>query len=148
MAEVRAHPQRPYGYRADATVPVFPDDRPILVFDGHCALCSGLVRFVIRHDRLRRIRFVPAQSKLGGALYRHYGLDPHALETNIVLMRGRAWFKLAGALRLAEELGRPWSWAALLRRLPHSWQDALYDGIARNRTCHRPDPIDADRFLG
>lgn len=27
-------------YRADAAVPAFPDDKPIIVFDGNCVLCS------------------------------------------------------------------------------------------------------------
>jgi hypothetical protein len=26
-----------YSYRADATVPAFADDRPLIVFDGECA---------------------------------------------------------------------------------------------------------------
>ena len=30
----------PYSYRADAAVPAFPDDKPIIVFDGKCVLCS------------------------------------------------------------------------------------------------------------
>ena len=40
--------REPYSYRQDATVPRFPDDRPIIIFDGHCALCSGWARFVLR----------------------------------------------------------------------------------------------------
>jgi hypothetical protein len=31
----------PYSYRCDSAVPSFPDDRPIIIFDGYCALCSG-----------------------------------------------------------------------------------------------------------
>lgn len=36
-AEARA----PRSYRADPDVPAFADDRPVIVFDGHCAFCSG-----------------------------------------------------------------------------------------------------------
>ncbi|MFD1301578.1 DCC1-like thiol-disulfide oxidoreductase family protein [Methylobacterium marchantiae] len=46
-------------------VPPFAEDRPIVVFDGHCALCVGRIRFVMRCDRDRRFRFLPAQSALG-----------------------------------------------------------------------------------
>ena len=42
-----------YSYRADKAVPAFPDDRPLIVFDGVCALCSGFVRFVLRQDHRR-----------------------------------------------------------------------------------------------
>ena len=29
-------------------------DKPLIVFDGLCVLCSGNARFVLRHDRSRR----------------------------------------------------------------------------------------------
>ena len=29
----------------------FPDDHPLIIFDGHCVLCSRWAQFVIRHDR-------------------------------------------------------------------------------------------------
>lgn len=145
----------PRSYRDDPAVPAFLDDRPVIVFDGHCALCTGWVRFVLRHDRARRFRFLPAQSALGRALYVHYGLDPEDYETNILLEDGLPRFRMDGSLRMAEILGPPWRLARILRLLPSFVQDALYGLVARNRlriagrleSCHRPDPADADRFL-
>ena len=69
----------PYSYRGDPAVPAFPDDRPIIIFDGYCALCSGWARFVLRHDPRGVYRLLPAQSPLGHALYVHYGLNPQEL---------------------------------------------------------------------
>ena len=144
-----------YSYRADATVPEFPDDRPIILFDGHCALCSGWARFVLKHDKAGRFRLLPAQTALGRALYLHYGLDPDDYETNILLEGGRAWFRSEGSIRMGEGLGAPWSWAAGLRAAPLAWRDALYGVIARNRlrwfgrreVCYLGDPAHAERFL-
>jgi predicted DCC family thiol-disulfide oxidoreductase YuxK len=144
-----------YGYRDDPKVPPFRDDKPIIVFDGHCALCSGWVRFVIRHDPKGLFRFVPAQSPLGAALYRHYGLDDTDYETNILIEDGLPRFKLDGSIRMASLLGAPWSMAESLRALPQGLQRRLYDLVARNRlrlfgrldTCHMPDPADRGRFL-
>ena len=31
----------PYSYRHDPAVPPFADDKPIIIFDGYCSLCSG-----------------------------------------------------------------------------------------------------------
>ena len=148
-------PREPYSYRRDPDVAAFPDDRPVIVYDGHCALCSGWARFVIRHDPEARYRLLPAQSSLGQALYRHYGLDPRNFETNLLLRDGRPFLKLDGSIRMAEGLGAPWSSAAVLRMLPARWGEALYDLVARNRlrwfgrldVCHRPDAADAFRFL-
>jgi predicted DCC family thiol-disulfide oxidoreductase YuxK len=145
----------PYSYRADVAVPAFPDDRPIIVFDGFCALCSGWARFVLKHDRQQLFRLLPAQSALGHALYVHYGLDPRVYETNILLVDGRAWFKSEGSIRMAEALGFPWSLAAISRALPLRMRDALYAFIARNRlrifgrrdVCYMTEPGNEERFL-
>ena len=145
----------PYSYRDDPSVPAFPDDRPIIVFDGFCALCSGWARFVLRHDRRRLFRLLPAQTPLGHALYRHYGLDPEDYETNVLVEDGEAWFKSEGSIRMFERLGAPWSWAAVMRLLPLPVRDRLYELVARNRlrwfgrrdVCMLGEPGHDDRFL-
>ena len=144
-----------YSYRTDPAVPRFPDDRPIIVFDGYCALCCGWAQFVLRHDRYGRYRLPRAQSSLGRALYVHYGLDPEDYETNILIADGVAWFKSEGSIRMAEGLGLPWSVAAGLRILPRLLRDRLYAFVARNRlrvfgrraTRYLPGPADEGRFL-
>jgi predicted DCC family thiol-disulfide oxidoreductase YuxK len=137
-------------------VPAFPDDRPVIVFDGYCALCSGWARFVLRHDRAARYRLLAAQSPLGQALYAHYGLDPKDYETNILIADGLAWFKSEGSIRMFEGLGFPWSLVAVFRILPLRVRDVLYEFVARNRmrffgrrkTCYMPTANYKDRFLG
>lgn len=149
-------PSPPYGYKADPAVPAFPDDRPIIIFDGYCALCSGWARFVLKHDRSMRYRLLLAQAPLGRALYIHYGLDPDDYETNILIEQGRAWFKSEGSIRMAVGLGFPWSLAAAFRVVPRPVRDRLYGFIARNRLrffgkreqCYLPSPADRERFLG
>ena len=32
-----------YSYRNDPAVPAFPDERPIVIFDGNCVLCYAFV---------------------------------------------------------------------------------------------------------
>jgi predicted DCC family thiol-disulfide oxidoreductase YuxK len=145
----------PYSYRDDPTVPAFPDDRPIIIFDGYCALCSGWAQFVLRHDTRGVYRLLPAQTPLGRALYVHYGLDPQDYETNILIADGVATFKAEACIRMAEGLGPPWSLAAIFRVLPPSLRDKLYGILARNRlrvfgqrtACYRPEARHADRFV-
>jgi predicted DCC family thiol-disulfide oxidoreductase YuxK len=67
-----------YSYRSDPSVPSFPDEKPIIIFDGKCVMCSAFARFVIRHDGRRRFRLLAAQTPIGAALYAHFGLDPIA----------------------------------------------------------------------
>ncbi len=145
----------PFSYRHDPAVPPFADDRPVIIFDGYCALCTGWAAFVLRRDHAGKYRLLTAESPLGQALYRHYGLDPQDYETNILIADGVAWFKSEGSIRMAEGLGFPWSLAAVFRILPGAWRDFLSEGLARNRlrwfgkrsSCYLPDPIFAGRFL-
>jgi predicted DCC family thiol-disulfide oxidoreductase YuxK len=123
----------PYSYRNDPDVPYFPDDRAIIVFDGNCVLCSGFAQFVLKHDTRGLFRLLPAQTPLGAALYRHYGLAPTDYETNVLIENGLAFFKADSSIRMAQHLGLPWSMAAVLRILPVHQQDQLYNHVARNR---------------
>jgi predicted DCC family thiol-disulfide oxidoreductase YuxK len=137
-----------YSYREDPGVPECPDDHPIILFDGYCALCTGFARFVLKHDHAAKFRLLAAQSALGHALYVHYGLDPQDYETNILIADGIAWFKSEAAIRIAEGLGRPWSLIGGFRVVPRPARDLVYNFIARNRlrffgkrtTCYVPDP--------
>ncbi len=149
-------PRTAFSYRQDPAVPTFADDKPVIVFDGHCVLCSGWARFVLRQDRRGRFRLLPAQTPLGRALYLHYGLEPDHYETNILIEDGRPWLESEGSIRMAEGLGWPWRAGAALRLLPRGWRDSLYRWVARNRfrlfgrreVCYLAEPGHAERFLG
>ena len=144
-----------FSYRSDPSVPAFRDDKPIIIFDGHCVLCSWWAQFVIRHDAPGRYRLLPAQTPLGHALYVHYGLDPLDYETNILIEDGIAYFKMEGSLRMFKGLGTPWSAVTVLRVLPRGLRDRLYETLARNRfrmfgrrdECLMPSPEHEDRFV-
>ncbi|MGR8922879.1 thiol-disulfide oxidoreductase DCC family protein [Rhizobium leguminosarum] len=143
-----------YSYRSDADVPDFADDQPLIVFDGECVFCSGWVKFVLKHDKQQRYRFLAAQTPLGAALYRHYGLDARDYETNILIEEGRGLFKSDGTIRMVAGLGFPYSLVKIFRLLPRRVADALYEFIARNRlkiagrqSCMVPTPEQRRRFV-
>ena len=144
-----------YSYRADRFLARLPDDKPIIVFDGVCVLCTGFARFVVARDPDARFRLTAAQSATGQALFRHYGLDPVAFETNLLIENGRAYAKLDTVRRILPKLGGLWPAAGLLTCLPGPIADALYSGIARNRyplfgrteTCMVPPPDWRERVI-
>ena len=144
-----------YSYRTDPATPPFPDDLALFVFDGDCALCSHSVQFVLRRDRRKAFRFAAVQTRLGRALFAHFGLDPDQPQSNIVLAEGRAWLKSDAVLELARRLGPPWSLICVCGVLPKAWRDAAYDLIARNRirlfgardVCYLAEPGSEERFL-
>ncbi|MGB6231743.1 MAG: thiol-disulfide oxidoreductase DCC family protein [Litorimonas sp.] len=143
-----------HSYRADPNVPEFADDAPVVVFDGHCALCSGWVGFLMEHDD-GAFRFVPAQSDLGEALYAHYGFKSGDYDTNILIEDGMARVRSDGTLAMFAHLGWPWRAVGWLRVLPERWRDWGYERIARNRlrwfgrreSCRVAGPEERGRFL-
>jgi len=146
-----------FSYRSDPAVPPFPDDRPILVFDGNCVLCSRFAQFILRTDRKRCFRLLAAQTPLGTALYSHFGLDPSTTSRIFSSRTDAPWLKSEGSIRIFEHLGFPWSLMSVGRLLPRVVRDWLYGIVARNRAAlvrrarHLlPAPIrpEADRFIG
>ena len=144
-----------FSYRADPAVPAFADDKALLVFDGVCVLCSGFARFILKRDKELAFRLATAQSPLGQALLRHYGLTTEDFETNLVLVDGRAYGKLDSVAAAGARLGGRWRALSLLRLLPRPFADWLYDRVARSRyalfgrteACMMPPPEWRDRFI-
>ena len=139
-----------------------PDDHSgplphrLVVFDGVCVLCSAFTRWIIRFDRKQEFRFATAQSALGQALYRAHGLRFDGFETNLVIIDGISYTRLDSLVATAQALGGVWRAAGLLRLLPASLRDWLYERIARNRyalfgkrdSCDIPSGELRDRLIG
>lgn len=124
-----AHP--PHSWRGDPAVPAFDDSKPLFVFDGICVLCSSGAALVMRRDKERRVNMASAQSPLGAALYRHFGLDFD--ESYLVLSGGRAFTKSRGYFEIFTALGGWWRLLKVSAVLPERARDWLYDRIAANR---------------
>lgn len=131
------------------------DDRPIILFDALCVLCSANAQFVLRHDRRRRFRLAALQSEAGRALCRDHGVDPDDPSTMIVVDGARVWRESDAVLAILAGLGAPWSAGQALRLVSRALRDPAYRWVARNRyrlfgkrtTCWLPRPEDADRML-
>jgi predicted DCC family thiol-disulfide oxidoreductase YuxK len=147
--------REPYSYRADASVPPFPDDKPLVVFDGNCVLCSSGAQSLLKRDRRAVFRMTVAQSALGQSLYRHYGLNGVVFDTYLLIDSGRVYFKSDATARILGRLPLPYRVAGLLRLIPRRVRDGVYDFIARRRirwfgarqSCFMPDADERDRFL-
>jgi len=131
-------------------------DHPVLLFDGVCNLCNGVVQFIIPRDPDGEIRFAPLQSAAAKALLSGHGLPPSDLDSVVLVEDGEVYRKSAAVIRVAELLGWPYRAAAVGRAVPESVRDALYDIVAANRydvfgrkdRCMLPDEDVSDRFLG
>jgi predicted DCC family thiol-disulfide oxidoreductase YuxK len=83
----------------------------LMLFDGHCHMCSATVQAVLVADRKSRIRFAPVQSELGRRLMGDRGLDPDDPASFIFFDQGVALTKSAAMLAMAKRF--PWPWRAV-----------------------------------
>lgn len=144
-----------FSWRSDPGVPIFDENRVLVVMDGDCALCSATARRIARLDRADRVRICTAQSPLGRALLAHYDLSPDDPDSWLMLEAGRAYGSLDAVIRLFPALSGRYAALRVLRVLPPVMQDWLYARIARNRyhfgktdICTLPDPELRRRLVG
>jgi predicted DCC family thiol-disulfide oxidoreductase YuxK len=128
---------------------------PVLLFDGVCNLCTGVVTFLIPRDPAGRLSFAPLQSAAAQQLLARHDRDERDLDTVVLVEGGQLYTKSAAVLRIAELLGWPYRLATVGRLLPVGLRDRLYDVVAANRydwfgrkdRCLVPDAAVSDRFL-
>jgi predicted DCC family thiol-disulfide oxidoreductase YuxK len=132
----------------------------LVLYDGVCALCNGLVQFLLTHDRRRIFRFASLQSPMGQAIVKRFGGNPKDLTSfylvaNYRADNARALTRSRAALFVMSELGWPWKFARVVDVLPTAILDRAYDLVARTRyrifgrydQCLAPRPEFRDRFV-
>ena len=128
----------------------------IVLFDGVCNLCSGVVRWVLPRNPASNVRFAALQSPAGQRLAAHHGIDAQQLASIVVIIDQQAYQGSDAALALSRHLSWPWCWAYTLRIVPRSWRDAMYAWVARHRyrwfgvstQCLLTVPGYQERFVG
>jgi predicted DCC family thiol-disulfide oxidoreductase YuxK len=135
------------------------EGRALLLYDGICALCNGVVQFLLKYDQQEKLRYAPLQSTLGREILGRFGV--HSFPDGVVLLtdalkpQERLYNRsdaVGGALRL---LPAPWRLLGqLLSLVPRTLREFGYGIVARLRyrilgrydTCPLP-PLDQRRKL-
>jgi len=127
----------------------------VVLFDGVCKLCNAWAKFLIRHDRQRRVRLAAVQSPEGQALLAWAGLPVDQFDTMAVIRDRHYWTRSDAFFEVIAQFSALWRPVSLLRIFPRKLLDWAYDRIALNRyrlfgkydTCLLPDPDHEQRFL-
>ena len=104
----------------------------ILFYDGHCGLCHGAVRFILRRDRAAEFRFAPLQ----GETFKAAGLGDRTLPDSMVLQTsdGKLLLQSSAWIHILDRLGGVWKvLAKILSVIPRALADAGYTLVARCR---------------
>jgi predicted DCC family thiol-disulfide oxidoreductase YuxK len=127
----------------------------IVVFDGVCNLCNGVVQLIIRHDPDGYFQFASLQSDAGKTLLESHGINTLQPESVVLVRDGRVFTMSDAALEITRDLGFPLSVLYPLIVLPKGLRDWVYKIVARNRyrwfgrrdACMMPTPDLKRRFL-
>lgn len=133
---------------------------PLVLYDGVCGLCNRVVRILLRIDKRRILLFAPLQGSTARQLAEQLGCPPFKGDSIILVSEGTAGqpllaYRSDAALKILKSLGGPWRLWGVLRVVPRSWRDWLYDFIAGHRyawfgkypACPLPDSAGHSRFL-
>lgn len=105
----------------------------LVLFDGVCNLCNGMVRFIIARDPDAQFSFAALSSDVARRVLQPTSV-PRLLPDSVVLVDGgRVFTRSDAALRIARRLRFPWSLAYALVVVPRPLRDWAYDVIARHR---------------
>jgi predicted DCC family thiol-disulfide oxidoreductase YuxK len=137
------------------------EGRALVLYDGVCALCNGVVRFFLKHDKLDKLRYAPLQSLVGRKMLARFGIvspsDGVVLITDSLTPRERLYRRsdaVGAALKL---LSSPWQLLGRsLMLVPRRLREFAYGIVARMRyrlfgrytTCPVPPPSLRSRLLG
>lgn len=131
----------------------FPDY--LVLYDGHCGLCNGSVRFLLKIDRKAKLRFCALQSDMGRELTPHFRKEASSMETIVFMKKGEVYYFSSAILEILKTVGFPWSLFAIFQIIPVCFRNFLYKQIARIRyrifgrraQCKLLDPAYKERFL-
>ncbi|MGE0089555.1 MAG: thiol-disulfide oxidoreductase DCC family protein [Bacteroidales bacterium] len=108
-------------------------NKSIIIFDGYCNLCSGLVRFLIKQDKKDNFRFVSLQSDRTRELLSPFNIPEKIDETVILLNENKIYLKSDAVLKIASIIGGVWIIFKPAQLIPKQIRDFIYDRIAKNR---------------
>lgn len=130
------------------------NDKPVILFDGVCNLCSGSVQFILKRDKEKKFLFASLQSAYGKNILNQFALPTDTFNSFILLEDGKIFTRSTAALKMFSQLNG-WKWVKLFWIVPKFIRDAVYNLIAKNRykwfgkkdECWIPTPELKARFL-
>lgn len=126
----------------------------IILFDGVCNLCNGLIRFLLSNEKDNSIKFATIQSSISEKISGNIKL-PDKLSSIVFIENGVVYEKSRAVFKIAKHLKFPWSLASIFSIFPVRITDFFYDVVAKNRyrifgrseECMIPPKQHLHRFL-
>lgn len=125
----------------------------IIFYDGYCALCNRLVRFILKKDRKGIFSFSSLQSDTAAKIIPHKLIDDN---NTLVFKEGdKLLFRSEAAFSILRKLDTFWRVLLVFSFMPAGFTDRIYDLVAATRyhvfkkydSCPLPPKAYRSRFL-
>jgi predicted DCC family thiol-disulfide oxidoreductase YuxK len=107
-------------------------DKPVILFDGVCNLCSKSVQFVIKRDPEATFSYASLQSEFGQNLLKQFNQSPVNFNSFVLYQDNQLYTRSTGALKMLSQL-KGWKWTTILFIIPRFLRDAVYNIISKYR---------------
>ncbi|MDT0559196.1 DUF393 domain-containing protein [Ichthyenterobacterium sp. W332] len=107
--------------------------KDIIIFDGECNLCNGVVGWLLKFAPQDSFSFIPFQSPNGQKLLIEHGFSTTSLDTVILIDEEGIKTHSDGFLRIISKIPKWQRVAALLAFIPKILRDYIYITASRNR---------------
>ena len=105
----------------------------ILLFDGVCNLCNGIVQFTIKRDPKGKFKFASLQSDAAQLLLKKFGLSTDDFDSFVLVDGNKYFLKSSAGLQVLKELGGVWKLFYVFIIIPRPIRDFIYNIIAKTR---------------
>ncbi len=103
----------------------------IVLYDGYCRLCNGVMHFIVKRDKRKVFQFVPLQSEQGQGILKEINIIKE--DTVVFVYENSVYTRSDAFVEMVRLLPSPWNWMRIIKYLPKKWRNYIYDVIAKNR---------------
>jgi predicted DCC family thiol-disulfide oxidoreductase YuxK len=130
------------------------NNQPIILFDGVCNYCNWMVRFAIKQDKNKVLKFASLQSEIGKEIKLKFQI-PNDVDSLVFVDGNKAFTYATAAIGITKYFSYPANFLYLFRFIPTFISNPIYKFIAKNRykwfgktdECQIPSPEIKNRFL-
>ncbi len=130
-------------------------EKPVILFDGVCNLCSKSVQFVLNHEKSETLFFASLQSEYGQNILKQNRIEASKFDSIVLVSKNNIYFKSTAVLKISKHLKFPYNLLVILNVIPTVIRDMFYNIISKYRfsifgkseTCYIPSNNLKERFI-
>ncbi|MEJ6686622.1 MAG: DCC1-like thiol-disulfide oxidoreductase family protein [Crocinitomicaceae bacterium] len=116
--------------------------KDIVFYDGACALCSRVVRFILKQEKEENLFFATLQGDFAQSFLPKKGLLEINMRTFYFVQNNQVFQKSSAALKLIPYLKWYFKIFLIFWIVPRFLRDSVYDFISKNRYRFFKDQCD------